>query len=310
MLTYFKLSKKPDLFRTFTGLTVYEFDRLFAFVDGKYPEHEAKRLGKRERVNAMGQGRPFTLELKGRLLMLLVYYKTYMSLSLAGFLFNLDQSNVHRNIKYLEPLVKICIPLPKKLYKKAKRISTVEELLEYYPEMKAFIDATEQEIPRPKNKRRRKSHYSGKKKKHTVKTQITVNKRGLIIHKTDHDKGRRHDYDIFKEKHPKIPPDIERNMDLGYQGVQDDFPDMKSKIPRKKQRGKERTREDKKFNKMLSRERVVVEHAIGRMKKFGIMGGTFRNRLSRYNDMTSIVGGLVNFRTMLNEGFDLGEFIG
>ncbi len=85
---------------------------------------------------------------------------------------------------------------------------------------------------------------------------------------------------------------------------------IKSKIPRKKQRGKERTMEDKKFNKMLSRERVVVEHAIGKMKKFGFMGGTFRNQLNRYDDMTSIVGGLVNFRTMLNEGFDLGEFIG
>ncbi len=226
MLAYSKLSKKPGLFRTFTGLTVSEFDGLFASVEGKYPEHEAKRLGKRKRINAIGQGRPFTLELKGRLLMLLIYYKTYMSLSLAGFLFNLDQSNVHRNIKHLEPLVKMCIPLPKKVYKKAKRISTIEELLGYYPEMKAFIDATEQEIPRPKNKRRRRSHYSGKKKKHTVKTQITVNKKGLIIHKTGHDKGRRHDYDIFKEKHPKIPPDIERNMDLGYQGVQDDFPDM------------------------------------------------------------------------------------
>ncbi len=46
MLTYFKLSKKPDLFRTFTGLTVGEFDRLFASVEGKYPEHEAKRQGK------------------------------------------------------------------------------------------------------------------------------------------------------------------------------------------------------------------------------------------------------------------------
>ena len=42
--------------------------------------------------------------------------------------------------------------------------------------MKAFLDATEQEIPMPKNKRRRKSHYSGKKKRYTVKTQIITNK--------------------------------------------------------------------------------------------------------------------------------------
>jgi hypothetical protein len=309
MLTYSKLSKKPALFRIFTGLAVDEFDKLFAFIEDKYPEHEAKRLGKRKRTNAIGQGRPFTLELKDRLLMLLVYYRTYLSFALVGFLFNLDQSNVCRNIKHIEPLVKLCIPLPKKVYKKAKKIGTLEELLKYYPEMKAFIDATEQAIPRPKNKRRRKSYYSGKKKKHTIKTQITVNKKGLILHKPPPDKGSRHDYDIFKEKHPNIPPDIERDMDLGYQGVQDDFPDMKARIPRKKQRGKERTKEDKKFNKMLSRERVVVEHVIGKMKKFKVMGETFRNRLEGYDDVTSVVAGLVNFRTMLNEGFDLNEFV-
>jgi len=44
--------------------------------------------------------------------------------------------------------------------------------------MKAFIDATEQEIPGPKNRRRQKTYYSGKKKRHTVKTQVMVNKKG------------------------------------------------------------------------------------------------------------------------------------
>ena len=38
-----------------------------------------------------------------------------------------------------------------------------------------MVFASEQEIPRPKNKRKRKSYYSGKKKKHTVKTQYMVN---------------------------------------------------------------------------------------------------------------------------------------
>jgi len=47
-----------------------------------------------------------------------------------------------------------------------------------FPGFIAFLDATEQEVPRPKNKRKRKTHYSGKKKKHTVKTQLTVNKHG------------------------------------------------------------------------------------------------------------------------------------
>ena len=49
-----------------------------------------------------------------------------------------------------------------------------------FPGFKAFLDATEQEIPRPHGKRKRKTHYSGKRKKHTVKTQLAVNKKDLL----------------------------------------------------------------------------------------------------------------------------------
>jgi hypothetical protein len=78
-----------------------------------------------------------------------------------------------------------CINVPEDL--------TIDEVEEYFPGFKAFIDSSEQEIPRPKNKRRkRKSYYSGKKKKHTVKTQYMVNSEGLILHKTGHDEGRIH----------------------------------------------------------------------------------------------------------------------
>ena len=51
----------------------------------------------------------------------------------------------------------------------------------YFPGFKAFVDATEQEIPRPKNVTKRKTHYSGKRKRHTVKTQLTVNSKGLAV---------------------------------------------------------------------------------------------------------------------------------
>jgi hypothetical protein len=85
--------------------------------------------------------------------MLLVYYKLYITHTLTGFLFDLDQSNVHRDILYMEPLVSSCIPLPKKLYNLTRRLRTVQEVKIYFPGFKAFIDSTEQEIQRPKNKK-------------------------------------------------------------------------------------------------------------------------------------------------------------
>lgn len=299
MLSYEKLSKKSKTFRTFTGLTVEEFNDLCTHIESQYPRHEAKRLGRKDRKRAIGAGRQFKLDLVDRVLMLLIYYRLYITLCLTGFLFDLDQSNVHRNIQYVEPVIKACIPIPEKMAKKTRRIGKMEELLELFPEMKCFIDATEQEIPRPKNKRRRKNYYSGKKKRHTVKTQILVNKKGQILHKTKHRNGKQHDYDMFKKTGPPdIPPDVEVGVDRGYQGIEKDFPDLKVKIPVKKKKYQELSKKDKRYNKKLSQERVIVEHTIGKMKKFGIMGNEFRSRLKRYDTTVSIVSGLVNLQLM------------
>lgn len=310
MLTYSKISGKPAMFRSFTGLKVGEFDKLYCIAEREYGVCEEKRLWRRNRKRAIGAGRKFKLELKERLIMLLLYYRLYMTYALSGFLFDLHESSVCRDITRLEPLLSRCMPLPEKVHRETKRIGMVEELLRYYPEMKAFLDATEQQIPRPKNKRKRKSHYSGKKKKHTVKTQILVNRGGLITHKSGYRRGRIHDYELWKRTHPSIPPDVEVGADSGYQGIRKDFPEMKSRIPKKSSKLKPLTRLEKKRNKDLSRDRVVVEHAIARVKKFNIIGQTFRNRLSGYDAKTSIVAGLVNFRLMLRQGADVSDFVG
>jgi hypothetical protein len=165
-------------------------------------------------------------------LTLLIYYRLYITFILSGFLFDLDQSNICRDLSILESLVKECIPLPKKLYKRTRRVMTMDEVEENFPGFKAFIDATEQEIPRPTNKNKSKKRtttfYSSKKKKHTIKTQYMVNNEGLILHKTGHKTGRKHDYDIYKHNHPITPVQVENVFDLGYLGVQNDFPTVKS----------------------------------------------------------------------------------
>lgn len=212
---YVRLSKRPEMFRSFTGLEVSEFDSLRSRVEPRYAEYERRRLSREDRKREMGAGRPFKLPLEDRLLMLLMYYRTYVTSILLGFVFNLDQSNVLKDARMLEPLVKGCIPLPQKLHDMVRRARTPEEVEKFFPGFKAFIDATEQEIPRPKDATRRRTHYSGKKKRHTVKTQLTVNSEGLILHRTDHARGRRHDLDIYRERHPSLPKEVEQDFDKG-----------------------------------------------------------------------------------------------
>ena len=301
-MSYARLSRRPLLFKSFTGLAVSEFDVIAKEIESKYNEHERKRLSNRKRERDVGARRPFKLKAKERFLMLLVYYRLYITYTLSGFLFDLDQSNICRDISIIEPLIKQCIPLPKKLYKRTRRLRTIDEVEEYFPGFKAFIDSSEQEIPKPKNKRKRKSYYSGKKKKHTIKTQYMVNSEGTILHKTGHDRGRIHDYEVFKNKHPITPPQVENIVDLGYMGVKNDFPTVKYVLPFRKKRKSELSDEEKRHNRKYSKLRVIVEHTVSRIKKFGIMGTKFRNRLTRYDHASDIVSGLVNFRIMRTDG--------
>jgi hypothetical protein len=301
-MSYARLSKRPLLLRSFTGLEISEFDSIYVDIESRCSKYKRKRLSKRKRQRSIGAGRPFKLKTKERFLMLLVYYRLYITYILSGFLFDLDQSNVCRDICMLEPLIKLSVPLPRKLYKRTRRARTIDEVEEeYFPGFKAFIDSSEQEIPRPKDRRKRKSYYSGKKKKHTVKTQYMVNSEGiLLLHKTGHDHARINDYEIFKNKHPTTPLQVKSVLDLGYLGVQNDFPTVKSVLPfRKKRKKGELSDEEKKHNRKHSKLRIIVEHTVSRIKKFGIMGTKFRNKLKRYDHASDIVSGLINFRIMM-----------
>jgi hypothetical protein len=106
---------------------------------------------------------------------------------------------------------------------------------------------------------------------------------------------------------PSLPREVEQDFDRGYDGIRKYFPDLKCVVPFKRrghgrghrgEKADDLTPEQKKFNKKLSKERVVVEHTISRMKKFRIMADEFRNRLKHYDVMTDIVSGLVNFRIL------------
>lgn len=306
--SYNRLSMRPEMFKSFTGLEVSGFDSLRSKIESRYQEHERRRLSRGDRKRNFGAGRPFKLSLEDRLLMLLMYYRTYVTSILIGLIFNIDQSNVLKDIRMLEPLVKECILLPQKLHGMARRARTPEEVEQFFPGFKAFVDSTEQEIPRPKNAQKRKTHYSGKKKRHTVKTQLTVNSKGLIIHRTNHATGRRHDLDIYRKNHPNLLKEVEQNFDRGYDGIRNYFPDLKCAIPFKRrghgrghrgEKAEDLTPEQKSFNRKLSKVRVVVEHTISRLKKFNIFGTEFRNRLRHYDMMTDIVSGLVNLKILM-----------
>ena len=143
MLNYGRLSKKPAIFRNFTGLEVAEFYSLTSKIQEKYDAYEQKRLAREDRKRSIGAGHPFKLALTDRLLMLLIYCHLYPSSTLLGYLLDLGQTNVLKDTRTLEPLVRKVLPLPRKQNDKVKRLQTVEEIELMFPGFKAFLDATE-----------------------------------------------------------------------------------------------------------------------------------------------------------------------
>ena len=105
MLSYDRLSKKPPLFKSFTGLTLQEFDDIYnKDIAKRYEKHEIKRLSKRkeDRERKFGAGRPFKLDTRDRFLMLLVYYRLYITYTLTGFLFDLIRATYAETYKRLK----------------------------------------------------------------------------------------------------------------------------------------------------------------------------------------------------------------
>lgn len=228
-----QLKKRPKHFQNFTGLSVEEFGEVVEAVKAEIGKTKEELSSTRRR--AVGGGRKPSLEIEEQVLVLLMYYRLYVTQLLLGYLFEVDHSNVSRLIAKLRPILLDVLPLPaqeKGLFSgdksSRKRIIELDELLEKHPEIKELIiDATEQEIQKPKDKQKRKDNYSGKQKCHTLKTQVAASQCGLVVHKTDALPGKVNDLTVLRGTGviPQIPDDIRVIVDKGYDGIQKDFTD-------------------------------------------------------------------------------------
>lgn len=114
---------------------------------------------------------------------------------------------------------------------------------------------------------------------------------------TAHGKGKEHDFRIFKNSKLRLTKDIECLADKGYQGIHKVH--TKSRIPKKKPRGGELSREDKKINQELAKIRVVVEHINRKLKVFKILSDRYRNRRKRFGLRFNLIAGLYNYELLL-----------
>jgi len=295
MLTYETASKDPEGFRSLTGLSVEEFDQLYTEVEQVYQATEERRLARPSRRRKRGAGHKFRHTLKNRLLLMLTWLRIYPSYRVLGLLFELDKSNICRNLKIMVPLVQQVTDLAFPDLETDLGEDDLEAILALFPELRAIVDATEQRTRRPKDPEVQKAYYSGKKRSHTIKTQMLANQEGRPCHVSDSVPGSHHDLNLERQSkiNEQLPPQVKMMGDKGYQGLQNDNPERMVELPTRKPRGGELTDEQKDANRALGGIRIVVEHVLAHVKVFQVLYQVYRHSRALYNRIFRLVVGLV-----------------
>ena len=284
MKAYHVARKNSNIFKSITGLSVKQFDKL-------------NKSYSRYHVNSSNLGRTHSLERSEHaLFFILFYFRHYPTQQLLGFILRRNQSQISRWLKLCSiPLMKVSKSY---ISKGRRKVNSLARLKDDCPEMLLLIDASERPIQRPEKNQKRV--YSGKKKRHTIKNQIISERKShLIYHVSKTYTGKTHDFKMFKsESLPRsTPKNIRFLADTGYIGM-DKYIDNPVSMPNKATKKYPLTEAQKLQNNIISSERVFVEHIFGHMKNYHILAQKFRGSRTLAHDSFEIIAGIHNFKQL------------
>ena len=244
------------------------------------------------RQRAAGAGPKGTLPGPRRQLFFILFYlKAYPIQDVMGYLFGLSQPQVCARVAQLLPLLQTLLraELP------ARRGRQLDEVLANLPEVnEVLIDGTERPLARPQHKGRRDRHYSGRRKRCTLKN-VVVTAGGRVVLLTATAPGRRHDKREADTARLRLSQRMRVLGDSGFQGYQAGA--ARVCTPRKKPRGRVLHWRHRRANRVLARQRVPVEHALASVKRLGILRQPLRARRKTTADEVMLLGcALHNYR--------------
>jgi hypothetical protein len=167
-----RLRRSPS-FPRLTGVQVEIFDQMLKQLQGPWDKAQSRKAK---------PGRPWEVGgLEEHLLIMLLYYRCYVTQEFIGCFFGVDKSVICRTIQRVEELAGPLFGL-----KREPRIGEEEAIA-------IIVDCTEQPIYRPRDDDTQKLHYSGKKKRHTLKTEYMITEKGRMISGSPSHPGSHHD---------------------------------------------------------------------------------------------------------------------
>lgn len=272
--------------RALFGLTPAALGELLAAVLPVLVERRRQRQQAKPRQRAPGGGRKRTLKPYQELLLTLVYLRHNTAHAVVGELFGMSADTSENTVSEVLPVLREVCP--------AERWEAERRWQRNAPTWKPdavdqlLIDSFETPVPRPSEPAAQKRRYSGKKKRHTLKTQVVTDAQGEILTIDAGHPGPRADKRVYEQSSVAEQfPAASKQADLAYLGT------AGLVVPQRKPRGKELNAEQRQANRELARKRVYVEHGIRRIKGWRIVRGEYRLPTGLFPLVASVVVGLV-----------------
>ncbi len=265
---------------------------------------------------ASDPGNRCRLRLRHALLLALVRKKDNPTQGTLQAIFGVDQTTVCRYLKVMDRILTVVLPTAKNISKDMAGCETKEEFKKMVPGQDGgdlFVDGTHCRVQRPSEKTVRRMRYSGKKKQFTNNTNVYANAEGVIVGISKSTVGSTGDITLLREDpmpfgrweesmHDGSLPEEDRIriwVDKGYQGTDKDLSGVTLMIPYKRSK-KHRTLtvEQKEHNHLVNSTRVLVEHSIGRLKRYARLTDPYDGTISEFNKEFNVITGLVNLHLL------------
>ncbi|MCA1600838.1 MAG: transposase [Acidobacteria bacterium] len=284
---------KPGRLRALTGLTVTALEELLLTV---LPELHLRRAQTKQqragRRRAVGGGAKRKLSPAQEVLLVLIYLRHNVAHEVVGHLFGVSADLSENLFHEIVPLLRDLFPANR--FTAEKRFRGAGASLAVTPLDRLLIDSFETAIPRPSLNERQKRVYSGKKKRHPLKTQVVSDRRGEVLDVDGGHRGPAADKKIYEASAiGEQFPDTVKQADLGYLGTAGVV------TPQRKPRGGELTAAQREENRQRASVRVHVEHGIRRIKAFKIVRENYRHAIGLFPMVVSAVVGLVHLNRIL-----------
>ena len=300
------IEKHPERTKEILGI---EYQQWLGLVEVAKIEEEKIKLAQEQqkvRINKKGGGRPKKLNREEQICLCIFYLRHLPTFQILGIQFDISKTEANDTFNYWIKIIRRILPasLMEQAKKGKEKLTIVKEML---AEHELIVDSWEQPRERPKDNEAQKEYYSGKKrmrsgrvprpwkrtkqKQHTFKGQVVTLPLGKDLVDVEVGReGKASDINMFREQQKKFQSEQKFTGDKGYQGG------TNIKTPQKKPKGKELTEEQNEGNKIISSQRIYVEHVIRLIKIFRAAKERFRMKENKYEQVILTICGLIRLR--------------